>query len=241
MVLVRHDAQGYVVLDAISHLSGPPSPSLANLHQFIAVDGQGYWIKSASQGGLVKELVCGRLAAAIGVGPVARVLRVPREAVPADGSANHLVGVNVGLENIHGTVNVKDLDLLGIMNLDPNTINAMDRAAVVAFHSWTGLADAQVLVNLQTGRLHTIDFGDAFSGIAGDPGLVLVDLPGVDRDHGNDYVATSVANIEAMTDDQILEAVARIQSGEPWGDAASFDSRLRLAERLAHRALRWRR
>jgi hypothetical protein len=235
MVLARHDAQGYIVLDAISHVKGPPSGSLANPHQFIAIDGKAYWVKAAAQRGLVSELVAGRLAAALGVGPMARILRVTIEALPADGSAAHLVGVNVGLEDLAGTVNVKDLAALGVTELDPEAISAEDRAGIVAFHTWTGMSDAQVLVNLQNGRLYTIDFGDAFAGIQNDPNLVVLGLPGIENEHGKDHAEAAAARVERITDDEILAAVARIPSGNPWGSSASVDSRFDLAECLAAR------
>jgi hypothetical protein len=235
MVLARHDAEGYVVLDAISHVTGPPSGSLANPHHFLAIDGKGYWIKAAAQGGLINELVGGRLASALGAGPMARILRVPNEALPADGTANHLEGVNVGLEDLPGRVNVKDLGLLGVTQLDLTNVRAEDRATVVAFHSWTGMNDAQVLVNMQSGRLSTIDFGDCFNGMTADPTLVIVDLPGLNRDHGKDHALAAAARVEAITDDQLIAAVARIPSGGPWGPSADVDSRFKLAEHLAAR------
>lgn len=233
VLLEQLDAAGYEVLDALSHVKAPPQGSLATPHAFAAVDGKTYWVKAQAQRGLVHELIGGRLAAILGVGPMARILRVPAEALPADGSANHLVGTNVGLQDITGTLNARELGLVGITTLDPAKVSAVDRALVVAFHSWTGTSDAQVLLNLQTGRVHTIDFGDSFSDVAGDPGLVVLDLPGIPTGHGREAAENACDRIEGVTDDQITRAVAKVPWGGGWG--ASQGKRLELAERLADR------
>lgn len=177
--LDRLDARGYEALDAVSHVRGPPQPSLASPHAFVAVDGKTYWVKANAQRGLVNELIGGRLASSVGIGPSARIVRVPAEALPSGGSAAHLTGTLVGVEDIPGTVNARELQLLGISSLDPAKVSAADRALVVAFHTWTATDDAQVLLDLGTGRMYTIDFGDSFSDVSGDPSLVVLDLPGL--------------------------------------------------------------
>jgi len=227
------DASGYEVLDALSHVRAPPQGSHATPHAFVAVDGKIYWVKAQAQRGLVNELIGGRLASAVGVGPMARIVRVPAEALPADGSANHLKGTNVGLEDLTGTLNARELQLFGVTTLDPAKVSVGDRALVVAFHSWTASNDAQVLLNLQTGRVHTIDFGDSFSDVADEPGLIVLDLPGIDAQHGRAAAESACERIEGVTDEQILQAVARVPWGDGWG--ASPDMRLALAQRLVDR------
>jgi len=231
--LARLDAAGYDVVDALTHVKTPPQASLANPHAFVAIDGQTYWVKANAQRGLVNELIGGRLAAAVGIGPMARVVRVPAEALPSDGSANHLRGTNVGLQDITGTMNARELQLVGIAALDPAKVSEADRALVVAFHSWTATNDAQVLLNLQNGRVFTIDFGDSFSNIEQDPDLVVLELPGIPADHGRSDAESACETIEAITDDQLLQAVARVPWGDGWG--ATVDRRVELAERLADR------
>jgi hypothetical protein len=232
-LLERLDASGYEVLDALSHVRAPRQGSLATPHAFAAVDGKTYWVKAQAQRGLVNELIGGRLAAALGVGPMARIVRVPPEALPSDGSANHLTGVNVGLQDITGTLNARELQLVGVTALDSGKVSVADRALVVAFHSWTATNDAQVLLNLQSGRVHTIDFGDSFSDMAGDPTLVVLDLPGIATDHGRAAATIASDRIEGLTDEQILRSVAQVPWGGGWG--ASQATRLELAERLAER------
>jgi hypothetical protein len=231
--LDKLDASGYEVLDALSHVKAPPQGSHATPHAFAAVDGKIYWVKAQAQRGLVNELIGGRLASAVGVGPMARIVRVPTEALPTDGSADHLKGTNVGLEDLTGTVNARELQLVGVTELNPEKVSADDRALVVAFHSWTATNDAQVLLNLQNGRVHTIDFGDSFADVAGDPGLIVLDLPGIDARHGCAAAESACERIEGVSDEQILHAVAKVPWGDGWG--ASPDMRLALAQRLVDR------
>src|SRR3954447_17793627 len=101
-VIEARDKGGYTVLDAIAWAKAPPGGSLANPHMFGCMDGASYWIKRAAQHGLAAELIAGRLGSQIGASADAKIVRVPREALPADGSANHLEGVGVGLRDQDG-------------------------------------------------------------------------------------------------------------------------------------------
>src|SRR5712691_9442470 len=97
--LEQLDTEGYVVLDAITHSRPPPAGSHASPHEFVAIDGRTYWNKRNAQQGLVAELVAGRLGAQTGAAPMARVVRTTPEVMPHDGSANHLLGIGVGVED----------------------------------------------------------------------------------------------------------------------------------------------
>jgi hypothetical protein len=231
--LDRLDAKGYEVLDALAYVRPPLEHTLATPHAFVAIDGVTYWVKANAQRGLVNELIGGRLASKVGVGPMARVVRVPAECLPTDGSAQHLRGMNVGLQDISGTVNARELQHVGVSSLDPAKVSSADRALVVAFHTWTATSDAQVLLNMHSGRVHTIDFGDSFSEVSGDPSLVVLDLPGLPHDHGTADAEAACAKVESISDDDLLTAVAAVPWGDGWG--SSPDTRLELAERLADR------
>ncbi len=62
------DSHAYKVLQMIAH-GGRKSGTLSDSNTFVGIDGKVYWVKAKSQQGLVAELVAGRLAAALGVGP----------------------------------------------------------------------------------------------------------------------------------------------------------------------------
>jgi hypothetical protein len=139
----------------------------------------------------------------------------------------------VGLLDIPGTVNACELSLLGVATLDTSKVSPEDRALVVAFHTWTATNDAQVLLDMRAGRVFTIDFGDSFSDVSGDPQLVVLDLPGVSSTHGRGHAAAACSKIEALSDHDILSAVAKVPWGDGWG--ATPELRLQLATRLSAR------
>jgi hypothetical protein len=231
------DADGYVVLDAITHVKAPPGATLATPHAFAALSGRIVWVKAAAQQGLVVELVAGRLAARVGAGPLARIIRVPAEALPSDGSANHLQGVHVGTEDLAGGVNDRELAAIGGGPLDPAKINAASRARVVAFQSWLGVGDNQVLIDVAGGSVYSIDHGQCLDNLSdfSDPVLVVHAVPGLPDDHGREAacIEAAVTEIESVTDAELLEAVARVPSGGAWQSAP--DRRLAMARWLAHR------
>jgi len=133
-------------LDALSH-GGLGRPTHAQPNTFVCADGKTYWVKGRAQQGLVAELIAGRLAAKVGAGPLARVIRVPHEALPTGGQAAHLEGVIVGLEDVPNTVNGRELaGILGPGVLPAAGIDPVSRALVFVFQTWIGVGDTQVLV-----------------------------------------------------------------------------------------------
>ncbi len=90
------DARGVDSLVALARSREPRSGSHASPHPFICSDGRTYWVKRNAQQGLVAELVAGRVAELAHAGPPARIIEVPRAALPSDGTADHLEGVGVG-------------------------------------------------------------------------------------------------------------------------------------------------
>lgn len=229
------DSKGYEVLEALSP-EGRKSATFSTSHTFICIDGKTYWVKASAQQGLVAELICGRLAARTGAGPLARIIRVTPEAVPPDGTANHLIGVVVGSEDERDCVNTRDLAALA-PKFDPKLVDAASRAVVVAFQTWIGVGDTQGMVNTRTGRIRSIDHGDCFTstGAGADPTLTVLDIPGVDRAFGSDAASVSAAGdrVESVTEQQLIDAVARIPLGDPWKSPVS--RRLEIAAWLTER------
>ncbi len=237
-LLENLDGRAYQVVQMITH-GGRKSSTLSDSNTFVGIDGKVYWVKSKSQQGLVAELVAGRLAAVLGVGPPTRIVHVPEEAIPASGEGTHLVGLGVGSEDMTGTVNTKDLPgVLGPAAFDPKSIDARSRTMVTAFRTWIGATgDPQALVNLQDGTVYTIDHGDCFADVTGqaDPAVTLVAIHSVPDDVGKDEysVKAAVRRIKHMGDTVILEAVAAMPFGGPW--QSPVDRRLAIAQWLAYR------
>jgi len=113
---------------------------------------------------------------------------------------------------------------------------------VVAFQTWTGAGDSQVLVSLTNGAVLSLDHGDCFgaTGTLSDPVVIVTPIPGVPGDLGRDprYVEPVVKRIEAITDTNLLEAVARVPASEPW--RSPVERRGEIASWLAHRRGRLR-
>ena len=235
--LAALDSTGLEVLDAIAHVKAPPMASLTTPHAFLTSAGSTCWVKAQSQYGLETELIAGRLASAVGAGPMAHVVDVPAQALPPGGIAGHLHGVLVGTEDVAASVNNRELHLVGVTTLDPRVLDASQRAVVVTFQTWIGLDDLQVLIDLRSGRVMSHDHGGCFSNTtsAHDPGLALLELPGIDRAHGRDgsCLAAAVARVESLSDDDLLRAVSRVPTGPGWNPDPA--RRLQIAEWLAER------
>lgn len=238
------DAQGYEQIDAVA--AAPRfahSASLANPKAFICTDGTTYWLKKDAQYGLMSELVGCRLAAIVGAGPSAKIINVPPEALPNDGSAARWQGLAVGVEDRPDTVNSKDLQqLINVGQAQAGRIVAADRALVVSFQTWIGVDDAQLLVSLTTGTLMSIDYGACFNPAVEltDPVLVIAHIPGIDDAIGRDagHIRSAVDRIEAVTDQDILEALARMPTDSVW--QSTIERRLAVGRWLCHRRARLR-
>jgi hypothetical protein len=155
------DADGYIVVEALTYVGPPPAGSHASPHAFVALDGRTHWIKRQAQQGLAAELVAGRLGEMVGAAPNARILRLTPAAVPPGAIADHLLGIGVGIEDKPGMENLRHVTALRPDGtLDPATLDASTRAIVVVFQTWLGVGDTQILVDLRTGRLLSIDHGE---------------------------------------------------------------------------------
>jgi len=236
--LLALDAQGYVVIEALTIAGLSPSPTASRPNAFVGIDGKTYWVKAGVQQGLVAEVIAGRLASRVGVGPAARILRVTTDALPSDGSANHLEGVVCGIEHLEGVVNCKDLSpLIANGQFTAGAIDPASRAKTVVFQTWLGVGDQQVLVNLTNGRVSSIDHGDCFGHLANAVpiDLVIAPIPGVSDSVGRDrlLVESAVSLIEGVSDRELLGVVSQIPSGDAW--RSPTDRRLAIGEWLAVR------
>ena len=99
-ILAALDVPGYDVLEAITYAGVLPTSTHARPTKFVCADGRTYWAKGRAQRGLVAELIAGRLGALVGASPIARIINVPPQALPASGEADHLQGIIVGIEDV---------------------------------------------------------------------------------------------------------------------------------------------
>jgi hypothetical protein len=229
------ERRGYTVLDAVTPDGRASGSTHSRPTAFLCIDAHVYWTKGNVQQGLIAELISGRLAARLGAGPIARIVRVPVELTSPGGQPDQ-VGVLVGSLDVEDTVNARDLTVLGA-SLPSKGIDAPSRARVVAFQTWLGIGDAQVLVRLTDGFVFSIDHGDAFGSLSAstDPSPIVTDIPGVTSDVGRRRgdIMPAVAAIEAVTDRDLIETVAQIPSGAAW--RSELTRRKDIVAYLAHR------
>jgi hypothetical protein len=244
------DQTPYEVIDALAFQGVPTDPrTYAHPLRFVAMDGKTYWVKYKAQHGLAAELIAGRLAASLGVGPASRVIRVSEMALPAQKDVPlgvnlaKYVGEMVGSEDVRGAENARDLEEFMIKKeFAPGIINAESRAAVTTFQTWIGAKDQQVLVRLTDGKVLSIDHGDCFGATdrPTEPQVVIELIPGVPGEVGRErnLVESAVIRIEALSDDDLLDAVDRVPVGPHW--QSDVTRRLAIAEWLAYRRDRLR-
>ncbi len=233
--LAAHDAEGYAVINALAHEKAAPIPSShASPHCFACDDGAFYWVKRSAQQGLGCELISGRLAALVGAGPGAVIVDVPATSLPNDGSANHLLGLGVGFSDQPGTINTKECQQLTGNPIDAATVDSARHALVAVFYSWIGVGDAQALIDLSTGRLYGIDYGDSLP----DPHAItppvqsaIAGMPG--GSHSQADLDSAIATVEAVTNADLLQAVARMPTAPDW--QADSQTRCQVARWLANR------
>jgi hypothetical protein len=233
--LEQLDSRGYVVFEAIGHDRPPPAGSHASPHAFVCVGGGVYWIKRSAQQGLLAELVAGRLGVIVGAAPDARIVRVTAESAPSDGSASHLIGIGVGSRDQPGMENLRELEKAAGFRLDPTKLDVASRVRVLAFQTWLGVSDTQILVDMRNGRLMSIDHGDWCPDPSTRATPTVISTPSVPDDFGRvkKHVDPAIAKISSVTDRQILGAVACVPTGSDW--RAERSRRLEIARWLAFR------
>lgn len=224
------------VITALTYGGAPPQDSHSTPHKIIGDDGRAYWIKSAAQGGLECELIGGRLVDQLNAGPIARIVDVPQQALPSDGSLARLQGRVVGSLDITNTVNARYLgSILSSGALDPSTIDRVSRARVIVVQTWLGVRDEQVLLHLTTGRVLSIDHGDCLPPPGQPVRVVVAPIPGVSDDLGRDraLLLPIVEEIRALSESAILNACAGVPVAPGW--TSTIDRSHMIAEGLFER------
>jgi hypothetical protein len=237
--LEAFDNEGVDIVDAVAYDRPPPGGSHASPHAFVFPGGRTCWVKRTAQQGLCAELVAGRIGSLVDAAPKAYVVNVDGSIAPPE--AVHLVGVGVGMEDAPGMENLRHLGhLVPSGMLDPTKLDLSSRVRVLAFQTWLGVGDTQILVDLRNGRLLSIDHGEWCPDPSSQTDPAIVPTPGVADDVGRDrtHVDDAVDRIESVDDEAVLEAVARMPDDSDWN--STFDRRYAIAEWLAFRRGRLR-
>jgi hypothetical protein len=233
------DARGIACVTAIS-VGSHAAPTSTAPRTFLATDGAEYWVKRKAPSGLLAELAGGRLAEKLGVGPHVTPVDVPWEALPRNGSLGEFRGTWFGSQHLVDGLPDRDImTLLGIPGLDSRLVDERSRALVIAFQTWINDEDSQVLIDLSTSRVLSIDHGRSFLELPKGPPsrIVVTPIAGVPDAYGLGAGAMGWAldQLEALNEQDILESVAGCPDGDQW--RSLLDRRVRIAEWLIQRQM----
>jgi hypothetical protein len=213
-----------------SHTYASPAPAICSNNNI-------YWLKRRAQGGLLTELVAGRLAAKLSVGPEACVVMVPPGLATREPTLARFDGMNVGTRHVPNAQAARNLaELIGTATFGPRSIDAESRGAVITFQTWLHVEDAQVLIGLADGRVQSFDHGDSLDALLrGKPAVVVTKIPGVSDDLGRawHHIEPALRRIEDLPEEEILASVACVPDEDYW--RGQFHRRIAIAEWLIKR------
>lgn len=165
------------------------------------------------------------------------IIHVSEAAVGVNGEGREFLGTAFGSRAIPDTENSKTFGGFGVP-LGPENIDGFQRARTVAFQTFIGQRDQQLLVRVTDGFVYSIDHEewDAFAG-ASDVRLVVTPVAGLAEGVGRspDEVETAIHQVESLSDGDLVDAVSCLPSGDGWCDAEHL---LRVAEVLSERRVR---
>lgn len=189
---------------------GEPTATGTGAQRWVLEDGRVFWTKSSATDGLFAELVAGRLAYRLGIGPVVSTVLIP------DGR------IIYGCEDVRNAVNTKELSIF-LPDLKKFDLAALDQATlgrVFVFQVWIGHADPQWLIDQEDGRVYSIDHEvwTADAGSASTPELVSARMPGMPGYLKWNFAPTlaGIDAVEALSDEELVESVSSIPAVEGW-------------------------
>lgn len=205
---------------------------------FICDDREEYWVKRRAPSGLLAELAAGRLAEKLGAGPHVAAVRVPWEALPRNHSLSEFAGTWAGVQHVPAGISARDVGvLLGTKRLEVASLDEDSRALAIAFQTWLNDEDSQVLIDLQSGHVFSIDHGLCFRELLKGPPtrVVITPIPGIPDSFGlrAEPMDNALARIEALSEQDILAAMSRVPDGDGW--LSLLDRRLAIANWLISR------
>lgn len=217
----------------------PGLRSYAAPHAFVCSGGDTYWLKGRAQNGLGVELICGRLAHRVDAGSIAHTVHLPTEALPSNSVADHLAGLVVGFlaePNMHNTKYLAFFVAQGVQ-FPIGSVDPFDYVLAMAFRAWIGCGDPQALLSVTSGRLRSVDYGDALGPAAMSAPMALqpIPIPGLVPNIGKTkhVIDQVVARFNSVTDEALVVAVSRVPTGSAWG--LTRDERYQIAQALARR------
>jgi hypothetical protein len=232
------DARGISTRDAIALAwTARGVNSYSAPRPFVLDGGETYWIKPQAQEGLGQELIGGRLASEVGVGPQVAIVDVSAIAVPLDGSLDRFVGTMLGVRHIVGVENGRELGpALRSELFTTGMLDMASWAAVTAFQTWINAEDSQVFVGLGDGIVHSADHGGCFKALLPGPPqrIVTPDIPGLESMRCDWSLLEGPAQrIASIRESVLLEAAAGMPEVGPW--RTSFAQRIAIVEWLIKR------
>jgi len=236
--LAALDRAGFQAINALTLADGPTGTH-SHPCKFVCMDVNTYWTKGEPvQQGLVVELIAARLADQLGVGPRGVIVNVSDEAIPAAGNPGCSTGLIFGSLDQNDMIPARDITKFipsGI--LPPGSPDKGSWALVIAFQTWLGVGDSQVLLSVTTGRVASFDHGDCFgsAGTLASPTIVFTQFAGVTEAAAKTppEIRAAVSKIEGVTDIQLVQACARMPTGPMWRSEST--RRLTIANWLQHR------
>jgi len=154
---------------------------------FICDDREEYWVKRRAQSGLLAELAAGRLVEKLGAGPHVSAVRVPWEALPRDRSLSEFEGMWAGIQHVAAGISAREMGLLlGAKRLDRSLLDEDSRALTIAVQTWLNVEDPQVLVDMHSRQVLSIDHGQCFKELLKGPPtrIVITPIPGIPDNYG---------------------------------------------------------
>lgn len=236
------DREGLRPVQALAYLGWTGYRTYAAPQRFAAIDGHTYRVKHRAQQGLAAELIGGRLANLLSVGPAVEIIEIGRAALPRDGGHDHYLGHRFGAIELEDVVNSHELALLTRSErMVGLTIDWESWASVLVVETWINAGDAQAILRLSDGRVFSVDHGDCFRDLLKGPptNVVVPAVPGV-RGVGCSWsqLDRAIGQVETLPEAAIIRAVAAIPDDDEW--RAPFERRLRIAEWLIKRQTRLR-
>lgn len=219
---------------------------------FVCSDGKVYWVKGHSQQGLRAELIIGRLAKTLDVGPKAEIVSVERLLLPEGAQMTYNDdGLHCGTEDIPDTINAREIrSILSPDEVTQLPIDSASKARVCIFQTWISMGDQQVLIRPSDGQIYSIDHSDALASGKNREDfspIFVTEIPGRAVDVKTDFAAldSMITEIENLSNDFLLNCVANIPPSPAWhgsniSSAESVGQRFAIYEWLTYRRDRLR-
>lgn len=227
------------LLIALEEVKRPQEESSNKPVAFRCDDGKTYWLKSSDSmtpHARLSELIAGRLGGLSGLAPRAKVVFAPHESLPEDGSLSYLASYDVGIEDVPGTVNMRDLSAFRTGSFPIDRLDPGSWSQAVVFQTWLGVRDSQVLVDPRGGKIISCDHEHTICQNPDYPLIVIAPpVPGMElrKREAEVQIRAAVYTVQRVPFRDLVEAVAVRSDLVDWGSTVRL--RLRIAHALDRR------